>query len=87
MEKHFRSRSSVDLLHELNFAGPASLMSWPKHWLGHGLSEEGGNTQSEYHTCHVFVTCVPLLHEKCNFSTVVVIVTALGPISRSILAE
>ena len=55
-EKQFRSRSNVDLLHELDLPGLASLKSWPKHWPGHGLLQEGGNTGFEYHVCHV--TCM-----------------------------
>ena len=58
-KKHFTSKSYVDLLHELDLAGLAGLMSWPKHWPGRGLSWEGGNTRFEYHVCHVFVTCMP----------------------------
>lgn len=43
-KRHFRSRSNVDLLHELDLAGLTSLMSWPKHWPGRGPSEEGEHT-------------------------------------------
>lgn len=58
-KKYFRSRSNVDLLYELDLAGLASLMSWLKHRLGHGLPEEGGKTCFDYHVFHASVICMP----------------------------
>lgn len=71
MEKHFICRSNVDLLHELDVVGLTSLMSWLKHRLGHGLSEEGGKKCFDYHGFHGFVIYMPGLSEKCHFVTLV----------------
>lgn len=73
------------LLHER--AGPASLMSWLKQRLGHGLSEEGGKTCFDYHVFHTFAIGMPWLSEKCHFATVVVMAMALGLRSWSIFVE
>lgn len=86
-KKHFRSRSNVDLLHELDLAGLACFTSWLKHRLRHSISEEGEKTCFDYYEFHTFVTCMLRLSEKCHFTAVSVMAMALELTSWSIFVE